>query len=121
LLCDKANSPSSLDSQVHANVPAGTRHYYAVFTYDKVPNYSLPVHADTMVPKPGDLDEDGDVDQDDFGLLQGCLTGQGIRQTAASCWFADFDMDSDVDQHDWGAFSRCMSGADVPSDPNCRQ
>lgn len=76
-----------------------------------------------IVPRqPGDMDHDGDVDMDDFGLFQPCMTG---ARTVASplppgCDQADLDGDVyDVDHTDFGLFQRCYSGPDVPGDPAC--
>ncbi len=47
----------------------------------------------------GDLDEDGDVDLDDFALFADCAMGESTE-----CAAADADADDDVDLHDFGAF-----------------
>lgn len=67
----------------------------------------------------GDFDRDGDVDQEDFGRFQACLTGSTIPLTDPDCLAADLDGDSDVDQNDFRIFQGCMSGANVPADPAC--
>jgi hypothetical protein len=64
----------------------------------------------------GDLDVDGDVDQEDFGRFQACLSGPG-KLYAAGCEEADYDADLDVDSQDFALFSACMAGADQP--PGC--
>lgn len=69
---------------------------------------------------PGDFDQDGDVDQQDFGRFQACLTGPGIIQDEPSCAAARLDADVDVDQDDFGIFQRCFSGPNQPANPNCR-
>ncbi len=66
-----------------------------------------------------DLDRDGDVDQEDFGRFQVCLTGPGIPQNDPVCWGACLDEDDDVDQDDFGVFQACLSGANVPPPPAC--
>jgi hypothetical protein len=66
----------------------------------------------------GDFDDDDDVDQEDFGTFQVCLSGPGFPH-AAGCERADLDGDNDVDQNDFGLFQNCLSGAGVPGDPNC--
>ena len=68
---------------------------------------------------PGDSDDDGDVDQTDFGHFQQCLTGPGTSLLNPACRTMDLDGDVDVDQADYGIFQGCMSGADVPADPTC--
>ena len=66
-----------------------------------------------------DFDRDGDVDQDDFGHFQACLTGPAVPQTDPDCQSANLDGDSDVDQDDFGIFQGCLSGPANPADPNC--
>lgn len=73
----------------------------------------------TVEPIPGDMDHDGDVDQADFGRLQGCLSGQGAPQNNPECLEARLDDDTDVDQLDVNIFLGCQSGANVPADPTC--
>jgi Dockerin type I domain len=63
-----------------------------------------------------DLDRDGDVDQEDFGLFQACLSGSGVA-VAAGCADADLDGDGDVDQADLDAFRACFRGANIR--PGC--
>ncbi len=68
---------------------------------------------------PADVDGDGDVDLEDHGLFQACLTGPGEPQNLSSCQAARLDADADVDSDDLTLFLGCMSGANVPSDPAC--
>ena len=67
---------------------------------------------------PGDFDDDGDVDMDDFGEFQTCISGPSVP-VESGCSPADLDEDEDVDQSDFGLFQRCISGANVPADPDC--
>jgi len=60
-----------------------------------------------------------DVDQQDFGYFQACLSGAGVPLTDADCFRALLDGDNDVDADDLGIFQRCMSGPNIPADPNC--
>jgi hypothetical protein len=69
---------------------------------------------------PGDFDTDGDVDADDFGRFQTCISGPDIPADL-ECETADFDEDQDVDQSDFGILQRCLSGPDTPADPDCDQ
>jgi len=57
-----------------------------------------------------DFDFDGDVDPEDFGLLQRCLSGDCIGISEV-CPFADLDSDGDVDETDFSLFWSCMAGA----------
>ncbi|NLX20222.1 MAG: hypothetical protein GXY55_00930 [Phycisphaerae bacterium] len=67
-----------------------------------------------------DFNLDGDVDQDDFGHLQACLSGAGVPQDDPECRNADFNSDGDVDLGDLrGVFFDCISGANIPADPDC--
>jgi hypothetical protein len=68
---------------------------------------------------PGDFDRDGDVDQKDFGHLQGCFTEPGVPPDDPNCSDARLDADSDVDSDDFALFQACFSGANVPADPDC--
>jgi hypothetical protein len=76
----------------------------------------------TVVVEPrvaGDLDGDRDVDQEDFGHFQRCLSGSGVWQTDPACADARLDSDEDVDLDDFTIFQRCMSGSDVLADGDC--
>ena len=68
---------------------------------------------------PGDFDQDGDVDQADYGRFQACLTGGGRPQLDPACLAARLDVDSDVDIEDFGIFQACFSGPGNPADPTC--
>jgi hypothetical protein len=73
----------------------------------------------TALRQVSDFDHDGDVDLEDFGHFQVCLTGPGISQNDPDCADARLDEDQDVDQDDFGIFMDCFSGAAVPAAPNC--
>jgi hypothetical protein len=66
-----------------------------------------------------DFDTDGDVDLEDFGHFQVCLTGPDLGPPTAECLNADLDADCDVDQSDFGLFQRCISGPEHPVEPDC--
>lgn len=70
-------------------------------------------------PARGDFDFDGDVDQEDFGHLQACLSGQGIAQIDPVCLNARLDADLDVDADDVAIFLGCFSGPGQPPPPGC--
>ncbi len=75
--------------------------------------------AGCLMPIPGDLDHDSDVDMTDFGRFQTCLSGFAVAQNDPDCAGARLDNDSDVDPQDLALFTGCMSGANVPADPDC--
>jgi hypothetical protein len=79
----------------------------------------IPEATIQVVPRMGDFDNDGDVDQSDFGRFQACFTAPFVAQTDPECDEALLDGDSDVDQDDYAIFQACMSGADVPASPDC--
>jgi hypothetical protein len=62
------------------------------------------------VTKPGDLDEDGDVDLADFAAWIPCLTGPDVVPSPG-CEAADLDGDNDVDSADFAAFQEAFTGS----------
>lgn len=71
-----------------------------------------------------DVDDDTDVDQEDFGGYQVCFSGSGnLAPLGCEC----FDRpepgfpqgDNDVDSYDRQAFEDCASGPAVPADQSC--
>ncbi len=87
-----------------SRVPAGT---------------GLDLGAFELPLQPGDFDDDGDVDLDDFAVYQACSTGPAAPQTDPDCLPTDLDGDGDTDQSDFGVFQRCISGPTLPADPAC--
>jgi len=79
---------------------------------------TLPVTL-TIVPVPGDLDADGDIDTTDVGLFTACMSGPGSPQNEPACADVRYDADLDVDQSDYGVLQKCLSGATIPADPDC--
>jgi arylsulfatase A-like enzyme len=71
-----------------------------------------------LISDPGDFDRDNDVDHEDFGRFQACLSGTGV-QYGSDCRMADLDDDNDVDLDDFNIFYSCISGPNVPLDPDC--
>ncbi|GMU23029.1 MAG: hypothetical protein AMXMBFR13_31130 [Phycisphaerae bacterium] len=65
-----------------------------------------------------DTDDDGDVDQSDFGLWQACFTGPFGGQVAGGCGCFDRDNagagDGDVDEDDFIQFTNCALGPQIP-------
>lgn len=71
------------------------------------------------LPIPGDFDRDGDVDQEDFGRMQSCITGPGIDQAESTCLGALLDADSDVDAEDVKIFLACYAGPQAEPPAAC--
>lgn len=69
----------------------------------------------------GDFDQDRDVDQEDFGRMQTCLSGAGIAQDDPACAAARLDGDPDVDGDDLALFLTCISGANQTPPDACAQ
>jgi hypothetical protein len=63
-----------------------------------------------------DFDLDGDVDQEDFGFFQRCLSGDGVG-LGQGCDAADLSLDGDVDPTDFSLFWPCLAGPGEP--PGC--
>jgi len=71
----------------------------------------------TCCPYPfADVDQDGDVDQEDYGALQVCYTGTG-GGILAGCQCLDSDGDDDIDGADLLSFKACVSGSNIPAIP----
>ena len=66
-----------------------------------------------------DFDQDGDVDQEGFGRLQACYSGEARDQPDSSCLPAKFDGDNDVDASDFIRFQACFTGPGILADPQC--
>jgi len=61
--------------------------------------------------RPGDWDQDGDVDLDDFAEFPGCMSGpwqgEGFVMPSQDCLDVfDLDADADVDVRDFASFQR---------------
>mgnify|MGYP001348422294 FL=1 len=67
---------------------------------------------------PGDFDDDQDVDQEDFGLWQACVTGPDIPQEDPACARMKLDADSDVDLDDLKIIEPCQTGPAIPAVPS---
>jgi hypothetical protein len=68
---------------------------------------------------PGDFDTDGDVDLEDFSVLQACFTGLFVPILDPACLRADLSSDGYVEVDDLSRFRDCLSGADIPANAAC--
>jgi len=65
-----------------------------------------------------DVNDDGDVDEDDFTYFSSCVTGPTVLQADPNCRdHGDLDDDNDIDQKDFGVFQRCYTGPDQGPPP----
>ncbi len=67
----------------------------------------------------GDFNNDLDVDQEDFGQFQACLTGELNPQFIPACAPARLDVDTDVDGGDVSLFIECFGPPGSPAPINC--
>lgn len=117
----------TINIQYHnvASLPVGV--YNARITVSDVNAMNSPqivnVQLSVLPPPaaPGDMDRDGDVDQEDFGHFQACYSGAGIPQYDFDCLDALLDTDEDVDHDDFGVFQQCFTGPNVIADLNCAE
>jgi len=119
------------DHQVDVQVPAVGTYYYRVISAEPLGDPQVgrllvrsPVRTfvvEGQVYVRADLDRDGDVDQEDFGLFQACYTGAGIDVTDSACLYARLDGDGDVDEQDVALFIACYSGPNRDADPACEE
>lgn len=65
----------------------------------------------------GDIDYDNDVDQEDFGAFQLCLTGSVVEPLSQTCTCLDRDKNGIVNSADLATFITCMTGAGNPANP----
>jgi hypothetical protein len=69
-----------------------------------------------------DVDNDGDVDQIDFGDFQRCFTGVTIGLPTfpdGSCGCFDRNHDEMIGEADLASFINCVSGPNVPAGTGC--
>jgi len=93
----------------------------SVVTDSAIAQYLDELTGMPALPAPGDLNQDGNVDQADFELFTACATGPALGPATGTCIDADFDHDTDIDQSDFGTLQRCYSSEHNPADPHCAE
>ncbi len=63
-----------------------------------------------LILLPGDANSDGVVDQTDYILFAGCMTGPDNGPVGTGCDVFDFDLDDDVDLEDFAVFQEAFTG-----------
>lgn len=102
--------PMEIHVQAPILSPAGDqRSWYDGIGYEQLANDPF-----------ADVDNDDDVDQEDFAVLQRCITGPAWTESLPTeCRFFDRNGDGSVGLEDMDAFAACKSGPSVPADPAC--
>lgn len=98
------------------------RHLVTVTTGFMGPHAGLPNGGNTaiggplngmqlhLVGPPGDVEADGDVDDEDAARFTGCLIGPGDEAMRPICVEYDFNHDEDVDMRDFVSFQNVYTG-----------
>lgn len=114
VLVDRPGTPGEAEQFVHEAIACGTTYYYAIFAYDQVLNFAASPLLPAVRVQCADFDLDDDVDQDDFAVLQRCLS-ETVVGYPPGCAPADMDANGKVDQKDVAQFQPCLSGPGRPS------
>ena len=77
---------------------------------------AVTVTVNTVLP---DFDKDGDVDVEDFGRLQMCLTDSGVVVVPSECQHSNMNGDTLVDQSDLNILLGCLSKPGMLADKTC--
>ncbi len=105
-------------------LPGGPMQVACVIHSDAAVGGNAVLHVDDLFLGLGvdfwpDVDDDGDVDLDDFSQFQLCYTGQGgVLPANPNCPQLDRDNDGDLDEVDFNAFNACSTRSGVTFDPN---
>jgi hypothetical protein len=115
----RVSGTTSSTLQITNTVPPDSGSYTCLVTGScgSVPSNAALLTVNPLT-QPGDFDHDGDVDQQDFGVLQWCLA---IANPSGdpTCAPADLDGDNTINGQDVGLFIGCMSGSKIPASITC--
>ncbi len=117
ILASSTNVGTSISESINYSPTMSRRAYVLVKRVSGGGSFTLSSSCTGAGP-PADFDQDCDVDQDDFDLLQPCLSGPSLG-LLPGCETRDLNADTSVDQSDFGLFQRCLSGPGTPADSNC--
>ena len=109
----------NVTSYSQTDLPLHTTFYYRVAAHNYLGDSAWSNESSVDTWAYGDFDGDNDVDQEDFGQLQECMSGTGIPQNDPAYQDARLDEGDDVDLDDFAIFYACMSGANNPPTPGC--
>lgn len=91
-------------------VPAAARCIRVYVDACGIDNYARLPELEVYAVRPGDSDEDGDIDLRDAARFQVCFTGSGAAPPGPACAWAHFDPDGDVDPDDFAGFEAALAG-----------
>ncbi len=115
-----ANDGSAFDGDAQVNgsiVLVDFGHNFSLYdvNYDGAVDATDRVYVQLSLTTRPDFDRDGDVDMDDFGVLQACIGGDANSEP---CRCADLDRSGRIDAADIALFRPCAQGAGVVVSPN---
>jgi hypothetical protein len=116
-LFDRNDSPASIVADWTEQTLTGLDPGDLTLTFEDA-TLSVLVIEQTPPVKP-DFDKDGDVDLEDFGPFQACISGWLLPQNDPACQRAKLNGDNSVDQEDVAIFLGCLTGPEIPANPNC--
>jgi lysophospholipase L1-like esterase len=110
---------ANVTGYIETDLALHTTFYYRVRAHNYLGDSAWSNESSASTWAPGDFDGDNDVDQEDFGHLQECMSGSGHPQNDPACLDARLDEGDDVDLDDFAIFYACMSGPNIPATPGC--
>ncbi len=97
------------DTGVVAGTPAEAGQFMATFLVTDAYGRNDEKQLQLTVEVPGDFDQDGDVDADDYVTFSQCYTGPG-GSASPECTAGDLDGDQDIDLIDMGTLQVICTG-----------